>query len=239
MHPVQTARGTLGSFVIAIATAFVIVAVALPLFVNPLWVAFEQDRADAVTWTGFAPADLRFATDEILTDLVIGPPDFDVVVGGRAVLDERERAHMRDVRSVFLGFFAIAIVLAAGAAIIGARRGVVARGRTGGAIRIGALGLIVVLVAVGGIAFVAFDALFEVFHQLLFAGGSYTFDPRTQRLVQLFPFQFWQDSAIAVGGVSIALAGLVAIVASGRATTAMPRTAPTVVGGASARVSTE
>ncbi|MGP1674306.1 MAG: lipoprotein intramolecular transacylase Lit [Candidatus Limnocylindrales bacterium] len=235
----QTTRGTLGSFVIAIATAFVIVAVALPLFVNPLWVAFEQDRADAVTWTGFAPADLRFATDEILADLVIGPPDFDVVVDGNAVLDARERAHMRDVRGVFLGFFAIAIVLAAGAAIIGARRGVVARARTWGAIRIGALGLIVVLVAVGAIAFVAFDALFEVFHQLLFAGGSYTFDPRTQRLVQLFPFQFWQDSAIAVGGVSIALAGLVAIASSGRATTAMPRTAPTVGGGASARASTE
>lgn len=236
MHPVQTARGTLGSFVIAIATAFVIVAVVLPLFLNPLWVGFEQDRADAVTWTGFAPADLRFATNEILADLVIGPPDFDVVLDGRAVLDEQERAHMRDVRGVFIGFFAVAIALAAAAVVIGARRGAVARSRTWGAIRTGALGLIVALVAVGAIAFVAFDALFEVFHQMLFPGGTYTFDPSTQRLVQLFPFQFWQDSAIAVGAVCVVLAGLVALVASGRATAATPDAMPTVGGGASARV---
>ena len=67
------------------------------------------------------------------------------------------------------------------------------------------------LLVIGGVvSFVAFDALFETFHRLFFAGGSYTFDPATDRLVQLFPFQFWQETAIAVGAVCIVVAAIVA-----------------------------
>ncbi len=65
-------------------------------------------------------------------------------------------------------------------------------------------------------SFVAFDALFETFHRIFFAGGSYTFDPATERLVQLFPFQFWQETAIVVGAVCIVLAAIVAAVATSR-----------------------
>ena len=57
---------------------------------------------------------------------------------------------------------------------------------------------------------VAFDALFETFHEVLFPAGSYTFDPATERLVQLFPFQFWQETAIVVGVVIVAGCALVA-----------------------------
>jgi uncharacterized membrane protein len=71
-------------------------------------------------------------------------------------------------------------------------------------------------VLVGGFAFIAFDILFEVFHQLLFPGGSYTFDPVTERLVQLFPFQFWQETAIALGVAAIIVAAIVAAVAHRR-----------------------
>ena len=74
------------------------------------------------------------------------------------------------------------------------------------------------LVVAGGVAFVAFDALFETFHRLLFTGGSYTFDPSTERLVQLFPFQFWQETAIAVGVVAIVAAIAVATLAGRRIT---------------------
>jgi integral membrane protein (TIGR01906 family) len=53
---------------------------------------------------------------------------------------------------------------------------------------------------------VAFDAAFEVFHRLFFAGGTYLFDPRTDRLVQLFPETFWSETATAVGAVILVLA---------------------------------
>ncbi len=199
---------------IAVATGLAIVAVTLPLFLNPVWVAFEQGRAQATAWTGYSEPQLRQATDAILADLVFGPPAFDVALGGDPVLNERERAHMRDVRGVFIGFFVAALVGAAGALAISARRRGEARRGTWRAARGGAAGLAVVLVLGGAISFVAFDALFETFHRLFFAGGSYTFDPSTERLVQLFPFQFWQETAIAVGAVCILLAVIVATLAT-------------------------
>ncbi len=71
--------------------------------------------------------------------------------------------------------------------------------------------------AVGVGAVVAFDALFELFHQVFFPAGSYTFDPATERLVQLFPFQFWEETAAVVGVVIVAVALGVAYLAGHRA----------------------
>ena len=206
----------LANLVVAIATGLGILALVLPLFLNPVWVGFEQGRSQATAWTGFSEAELRIATDAILGDLVVGPPDFDVAVDGVPVLNEREQSHMRDVRAVFIGFFAVTLAVVIGAVVITARRGSGRAAETWRAIRSGSLGLIIVLVFAGGAAVLAFDVLFEVFHRLFFAGGSYTFDPATERLVQLFPFQFWQETAMAVGIVAIVVAAVVAVVAHRR-----------------------
>jgi integral membrane protein (TIGR01906 family) len=213
---VRSTLSRVGDIWIAVATAFTIVALTIPLFMNPLWVGFEQGRAQATAWTGFTDAELAAATNAILGDLVIGPPDFDVAMDGAPVLDERERAHMRDVRGVFAGFYAVTIVGAIGALVIAARRRGEERRATWRAVRAGAIGLIATLIVGGAIALVAFDALFETFHRLFFAGGSYDFDPITEKLVQLFPFQFWQETAIAVGVVSTLVAGIVAAFATVR-----------------------
>lgn len=206
------------SFLIAVATALAIIAVVIPLFLNPAWIAFEQGRAQATAWTGYTVDELRVATDGILADLVLGPPDFDGEVAGAPVLNARERDHMRDVRAVFMGFFLVVLAVTVVGVLAAARR----RGQPGGsaanwrAVRSGALGLIVGLVIVGGFAFIAFDVLFEIFHRLFFAGGTYTFDPASERLVQLFPFTFWQETAIAVGVAAVVVAAIVAIVAHRR-----------------------
>lgn len=202
----------------SIATAVVITALSILPFLSPAWVAFEQERAEAAAWTGYAGADLRAATDAILADLVVGPPDFDVAVAGEPVLNERERAHMRDVRSVFGGFglIAVASALLLVAAIAGARR-LGHPERAWRAVRNGARGLIAVVVLAGVVAALAFDVAFEVFHRLFFAGGSYTFDPGTERLVQLFPFRFWSETTMAVGAVIVVLALVVNVVAGRRA----------------------
>jgi len=213
---VRSTLSRVGDIWIAVATAFTIVALTIPLFMNALWVGFEQGRAQATAWTGFSDAQLAAATNAILGDLVIGPPDFDVAMDGAPVLDERERAHMRDVRGVFAGFYAVTIVGAIGAIVIAARRRGEERRATWRAVRAGAIGLIAALIVGGAIALVAFDALFETFHRLFFAGGSYDFDPITEKLVQLFPFQFWQETAIAVGVVSTLVAGIVAAFATVR-----------------------
>lgn len=205
------------AFATAIVTAIVVTAIAILPFLTPQWVAFEQDRSAAAAWTGYTPAELRTATDAILADLVFGPPDFDVAVGGEPVLAERERQHMRDVRGVFFGFGLLAVVsgIVLAAAVIGARL-LGHPERAWSAIRRGAIGLAVGVVVAGVVAAVAFDAAFELFHRLFFPSGSYLFDPRTDRLVQLFPFTFWSETTMTVGGVILVLAVGIAFVAGRR-----------------------
>jgi integral membrane protein (TIGR01906 family) len=212
---VRTSGGRIAALLIGIATAIVIVAVSIVPFLTPSWVAFEQDRSQAAAWTGFSTADLRTATNAILNDLVVGPPDFDVEVDGRPVLNEREQAHMRDVRTVFAGLYVLAAVSAFGLVVASRRRD---RAGTWRAVRGGAVGLSVGVVVFGVIGVVAFDQLFEVFHEVFFPAGSYLFDPANDRLVQLFPFEFWQETALVVGGVIIAISLGVAWFAGRRAT---------------------
>ena len=215
--------GRPASIAIGIATAIVIVAVAIIPFLTPAWIGFEQGRAQAAAWTGYDEADLRTATNAILADLVIGPPDFDVSIAGAVVLNERERGHMRDVRTVF-GGLAIAAVISAIVLVIAAVRRK-DRAATWRAVRQGAIWLVAVVVGLGVFALIAFDTLFEVFHEVLFPAGSYDFDPATERLVQLFPFQFWQETAIAVGIVIIAISAVVGLVAHDRASRPSPEPA--------------
>jgi integral membrane protein (TIGR01906 family) len=203
-----TLRGVLAAIVTGIAAALVVVALAIVPFLNPVWVGFEQGRAEAAAWTGYTPGDLALVTNEILADLVIGPPAFDVALNGQPVLVERERQHMRDVRGVFAGFYlaAAAGALVLVAAYLLARAGG-PRARARFWRRLASAGkVIAVATVVGGITGVLFfDTAFEVFHRLFFPAGTYLFDPRTDRLVQLFPEQFWVETTIGVGAVVIAL----------------------------------
>lgn len=202
-------RGTLAALVIGICTALVVVAVSIALFLNPVWVGFEQGRAQALAWTGFSPADLEQVTNSVLHDLIVGPPDFAVTLNGTPVLNERERGHMRDVRAVFLSFFeagAAALVMLVVLAV--AARGRSARVALWRRLRGAGTTIAVVTVVGGALAVVFFDAAFELFHELFFPAGTYLFDPRTERLVQLFPEQFWVETTVAVG-VMIVVLGVV------------------------------
>jgi integral membrane protein (TIGR01906 family) len=199
-------RGILATLVLGVAAAIVIVAVSIIPFLNPVFVGFEQDRAQAQAWTGWTTAELRAVTDAVLSDLILGPPTFDVALDGTPVLDVRERQHMADVRSVFAGFS----VVAAGAALLLAAAFVIARGPRARSVLWGRLSRsgawIAVITVVGGVTGVLFfDQAFELFHTLFFPAGSYTFDPGTERLVQLFPYQFWVETTIAVGTLVVAL----------------------------------
>ena len=196
------------SVIVAGATILVILGVSVVVFLNPVWVTFEQDRSGAAQLTGYAPADVHAVTTSVLQDLVLGPPAFAQTVDGSAVFNDRERAHLEDVRSVF---FAFSLLVLLGAAILAVAR-TAARGAPWfrPAVGYGAVALIVAVVIGGVVSIVAFDQAFEVFHELFFAGGTYTFDPATDRLVQLFPLQFWDETTMALGVVILVLAGLFA-----------------------------
>ncbi len=215
---------------VTFATALAIIGVAVVLFLNPIYVGLEQNRVGAAARTGYSPDELRHVSGAVLSDLVFGPPAFDVTARGERVFSERERGHMVDVRGVFFGF-GVAVVVALGILVAG-------RLLSGGApwfwqaTRRGAVGLAwgVVVVGVGGA--LAFDLAFEIFHRIFFAGGTYLFDPTSDRLIQLFPQEFWFETSIALGIVILAIAMGLASVSRRRAAPA-PQLAPAPQPGAS------
>ena len=209
----------LAAIVIGLATAIVIVTVVVLPFLTPQWIGFEQGRAQAEAWTGYTTEELRTATDSIVSDLVFGG-DYAVAVSGTPVLGDRERQHMVDVRTVFRGLWILATISVL-VLVAASRRG--DRAGTWRAVRGGAIGLTIGTVVVGIIGLVAFDQLFEAFHEILFPAGSYDFDPLTSKLVQLFPFSFWDETALVVGAVIIAVAVVVALIAGRRAVRAVKR----------------
>ena len=210
--------GRLGRFLVSASAALVILGASIVPFATPAYVRLEQDRAGAGALTGFEASELDRVTTSILGDLFLWQGDFGIGGPQLPVLNPHERAHMRDVRGVFGGFEALVIASIA-VLLIAFRRthDTAARAATWRAVGSGARGLAIALVVAGAFAIFAFDAAFEVFHRLFFSAGSYSFDPRTDRLVQLFPEQFWSDTAIAVGGVALAVAVLTAVLAGRRA----------------------
>ena len=198
---------------IAAATALVLLGGPFLLFLNPIYVDIEQGRTGAAQLTGYTPAEVRTVSGRILADLVLWQGGFDERLNGAPVLNSAEIQHMRDVRGVFAGFFAL--VAAAVAVLVGAARraragagtrGADQRAGTWRAVASGARGLAVAIAVVGVFVVFAFDAAFEVFHRLFFPAGSYTFDPRTDKLVQLFPEAFWSETAVFAGVAIIAAA---------------------------------
>jgi integral membrane protein (TIGR01906 family) len=206
------------AFLIAAATALVILGASIVPFLTDGYIDLEQERAGAVRLTGYDVGELQAVTTSIVHDLLLGGDFARTDARGAPALNEREQAHMRDVRGVFQGFFALVAVGIVVIALGFARaRGPAARAAFWRSVGSGARGLVVVLVVAGAFAMLAFDAAFEVFHRLFFSAGSYTFDPSTDRLVQLFPEQFWSETAIAVGAVAILVAVLTAWQAGRRA----------------------
>ena len=200
-----TAR--LGAWLVASATALVILGASIAPFLAPAYIRLQQDRAGVGALTGYGPAELDAIAGSLIGDLVLWLGDFDVAVAGGPVLTERERTHMRDVRGVFAGFFALVAVAAIWLLIVARRaKDAEARFALWRAVSGGARGLAIGLAVAGAFAILAFEAAFEVFHRLFFSSGSYTFDPRTDRLVQLFPQQFWSETSVIVGGVALVLA---------------------------------
>jgi len=194
----------LAAAAISLATLLVVVATSLVLLFNPAWVGFEQERARADLWTGWTPAEVRQVTEAIVAEVYLGPGDFAQEIRGRPVLDERERGHMADVRTVWLAFLLVAGLATALLVVAWARSS--DRGRFWRAVAAGAAVLAAGTVVVGVGFVLLFDAAFELLHRLLFATGTYTFDPQTEHLVQLFPYAFWTETTVAIAALILVLA---------------------------------
>jgi integral membrane protein (TIGR01906 family) len=221
--PASRARSLVLSAVAGVAAVLVVLGAAIALFFNPVWVAFEQGRSAADLWTGWDAATVRAVTDAVVMEVFLGPGTFAQTVGGIPVFTAAEAGHMADVRRVVLAFGVVvlaALVALVAAWVVDRRRVAFWRGVT-----FGSSILAVAVVAVGAFLALFFDVAFEVFHRIFFAAGSYTFDPRTDRLVQLFPEAFWTETSIVLAVALLAMAVAIALVARARWRAAVRRMA--------------
>jgi integral membrane protein (TIGR01906 family) len=196
-------RSSLASVVIGLATILTLVGIAVGLFFNPVWVAFEQDRTHADLWTGYSPSTVHTVTDSVLGEVYLGPGTFTQAVDGVPVFNAREQSHMADVHGIVVMFFALVIV----GAVVLVAGGFRARGAGWywRAVGRGAAILAVGAVVVGAAFALAFEQAFTLFHGIFFAPGTWSFDPATDRLVQLFPDDFWTETSVAIAVVGLLL----------------------------------
>ena len=196
--PAVAAHRSLASAVLVpLATIVGIVAVAILPLLTPLVLHPLLDAAQADAWLGTTPALTNDLSDATVTDLVLGGSFAVAAPGGSPIYGADEVGHLRDARLLLwlllacgaLGIGGLAVRLAAGVDRRGTWRGIA----RGGAIA--AAGTLVL----GIVGWFAFEPLFELFHRVFFPGGNWAFDPRTQRLVQLYPFAFWQLAAAGLG----------------------------------------
>lgn len=198
-----------------VATAIVLLGVSVALFFNPIWIGFEQESAGVPDITGWTSEQVEAVTGSLLFDLFIGPPAFSASVDGRPVLDAAERSHMVDVRNVLLP----AVLVAGAAAAVLIILLAVSRHDAWlwRAIALGSGALTFVGAVVGAAVVFFFDAAFLLFHRVFFPQGNFTFDARTERLTQLFPDQFWTETALAISVIGLLTAAVVTVVAWRRA----------------------
>ena len=224
-----------GSVVVGVSAALVVVGVGVLAFLNPVWLGFEQARTHADRFTGFTLDDVHRVTDGVLAELIFGPATFLQQVGGVPVFDPRERQHLADVHVVMLEFYAVVGVAILVLIVASLRAG--DRARLWRSVAGGTTVLALAVVIVGALFAIFFDTMFDLFHRLFFATGSYTFDPLQERLVQLFPEDFWSETSIALAVVILVLAGIVTWIALRRADAATAnvraesRRAPAIRGG--------
>lgn len=206
--------------------AAVLFIIAVPLFlvsVSVTWAVNDPNiyhrgfsKYQISLYTGITEADLRQAGADIRH--YFNSSDEPLVLRSRVfgeeqeIFNQREVQHMRDVKGLIRGVYAVAVgsgVYLLGAAIAGLswqRYRFVERlaklSLWGGGLTLG------LVLGVGLFALVGFDTLFLKFHQLSFANDFWQLDPRTDYLVIMFPEGFWFDATMFVAALTVGSAAL-------------------------------
>ncbi len=197
--------GKLASTVVGVATFLAILGIAAVVLVSPPVLHLGLDQARSSDILGLSGPETYRASDLTVGELVAGPATFafSVPEGGPRFYDPSEASHLRDVRVVLAGFLA-AFALAFAVLAVGSVRGR-REERYWRAVGGGAAALVVGFAVLGALLVVAFDPLFTLFHMVFFPGGNWTFDPTTERMVQLYPTAFWEYAAAVLAVVGIGL----------------------------------
>jgi integral membrane protein (TIGR01906 family) len=212
---VQQARwlATAGAvlFVVALPLALISTNIRVLFTSRPLY-TFALDSYDVPTVTGIPRSELNRSMEDIRDYFTNDQQLLRITViddHGRAgpLFTPREVIHMRDVKHLVQDIFRLQVVALAVLAGYVALRFAIERGRawTGLArlTRVSMLGTLAVAAAFAVSTFTGFDRLFTRFHELAFSNDFWLLDPARDRLVQMFPQDFWLVSTVILAGLTI------------------------------------
>ena len=176
---------------LAVSAAALAIGATTAIFLTPPVVHALLSVSDAHTVLGVEPTVAEALSDALVGDLLTGGA-FEAPLGGAPLLSAGERSHLADVGGLLRAVLAAGLggLLVLTGARLRRRAWLRAAIRDGAALIVGGA-----LLAAAAFA-LAFDATFAFFHGLFFAAGTWTFNPATDRLVQLYPQDFWVLAAM-------------------------------------------
>ena len=196
-------RRLLRRSLLALAAAALAIGATTAIFLTPPVVHLLLSVSDAHTVLGVEPRVAEALSDALVGDLLTGGA-FDAPLGDAPLLSAGERSHLVDVGTLLRAVLVAGLGGLLALAIARTRR----RAWLRVAIRDGAVLIVGGALAAAAAFTLAFDATFTFFHGLFFAAGTWTFNPATDRLVQLYPEDFWVLAALlfclALAGISLA-----------------------------------
>lgn len=219
MKHIHTLIGILCAF--ALMITLLITSVEAVTYWTPGYYEKEYTKYNVTEAVHMEMDDLLDVTHEMMAYLRGDREDLHVptIVNGqpRAFFNEREIAHMEDVRGLFLAAIAIRraclVGIAAGIALLLALKADIRRVLPQ-TICAGTLLFFGVLAALALIISTNFTKYFIIFHEIFFNNDLWILDPSTDLLINIVPEPFFVDTAARIGltyGVSVALVCLLSV----------------------------
>ena len=208
MYRINTIIGPL--FVLAMVVFLVASNVRLAFNALPLH-EYLFRRHDVPAATGLTMEQLSQAGKQIRDYFNSASPLLDVRIAmdstTRALFEEREVLHMRDVKDLLLkvyrvqegAFIFLFLFFTLGFFILGADFG----RRVHWLIVTSGLMTLALMATAAAVALLAFGQSFLLFHMVSFSNDLWQLDPYTSYLVRMFPQGFWRDATIFIGVATV------------------------------------
>lgn len=189
-------------FAFALMFTLLITSVEAVTYWTPGYYENEYEKYDVLDDVHMEMDDLLDVTHEMMAYLRGNRADLHVptIVNGqpREFFNEREIAHMEDVRGLFLGAIAqrriCLVLMAVCLALLFALKANV-RKVLPQTVCVGTILFFIVLAVLAGIISTDFNKYFIIFHHIFFNNDLWMLDPNTDLLINIVPEPFFMDTA--------------------------------------------
>lgn len=197
---------------LVLATPIILLLGSARLLVTDAYLTFEYGKSSFPSDSyGFTPQQRFILASTNIHYVRAHLPNDELskqTLNGVPVYNEREVAHMADVKAVFqviLSVWRVGFVLFLLLGFVFWQNG--EQMTFASAIQSGGLFTSGVILAIALLALFAWQTWFDVFHRFLFVPGSWLFS-YSDTLIRLFPIKFWFDATMTISILSL-IAGLI------------------------------